>query len=280
MKNFFRSGMTLCAGALGLLASPAMAEQHLPQPWQMNFQPAASPVMERLTEVHNELLYLIVAISVFVLLLLAIIAVRFNARANPTPSKTSHNTVLEIVWTVIPIAILVFIAVKSIPLHYYMDEAADADMTLKVVGYQWYWHYEYPDHGDFGFDSYMLKDNERGENDPRLLAVDNKVVVPVDTTIRVQVTGGDVIHAWAMPAMGVKIDAVPGRLNETWFRATKLGTFYGQCSELCGVGHGFMPIALEVVSQEEFNRWVAQAKQKFASNGTMLLTDNSLEMKR
>ena len=160
----------------------------------------------------------------------------------------------------IPILILVAIAIPSLRAHYYMERTTDAEMTIKVVGYQWYWHYEYPDNGGFGYDSYMKKESELKQGEHRLLAVDNRLVVPVDTNIRVQLTGSDVIHAFAVPAFGVKRDAVPGRLNETWFKATKIGTFYGQCSELCGVGHGFMPIVIDVVSKEDFAKWTEQKK--------------------
>jgi cytochrome c oxidase subunit II len=236
----------------------------LAAPWQLGFPKPASPVMEQLVWLHNDfLLYIITVISVFVLVLMVVIAVKFNRKANPVPSKTAHNTMLEIVWTVIPIFILLVIAIPSLRAHYFIEDESGAEMTLKVLGYQWYWHYEYPDHGGFGFDSYMKKENELGPDEHRLLAVDNHVVVPVDTKIHVLMTGADVIHAWAIPALGVKRDAVPGRLNESWFTATKTGRFYGQCSELCGVGHGFMPIVMDVVSKEEFAQWVA-AKQKEA----------------
>jgi cytochrome c oxidase subunit II len=250
-----------------LLAAPsALADpipDHMPKPWQLGFQTPASPVMEQLYAAHDYLLILITAISLFVLVLLIYICLRFSRKANPVPSKTTHNMRLEVIWTVIPILILVAIAIPSLRLHYYMEDESKAEMTLKVVGYQWYWHYEYPDHGGFGFDSYMKKDKELKPGDHRLLAVDNRVVVPVDTNIRVQLTGADVIHAWALPAFGLKRDAMPGRLNETWFKATTIGTFYGQCSELCGVGHGFMPIVVDVVSKEDFAKWVKE-KQKEA----------------
>lgn len=247
----------------------AVAEEALgmAKPWQINFQEAATPVMERLTLLHDNLTILIIVISAFVLALLFFIVLRFNARSNPVPSKTTHNTFIEIVWTVVPILILLGIFIPSFKLHYYMSEPQDPEMTLKVVGYQWYWHYDYPDHG-IGFDSYIVEEKDLKPGQPRLLAVDNEVVVPVDTTILVQTTAADVIHAWAVPAFGVKKDAVPGRLNETWFRATKTGTFYGQCSELCGVKHGFMPIAVRVVSKEDFKIWVEEAKEKFAAATT------------
>jgi cytochrome c oxidase subunit II len=256
-RLFFFVFTALCATAV---AAEPVGGVH---PWQLNFQDAASPVMEKLRAMHDALLILITVISIFVLAVLAYICVRFRRSRNPVPSKTTHNTLLEVVWTVVPIVILIAIAVPSLNLHYYMERDEEMEMTLKVVGRQWYWSYEYPDHGGFGFDSYMKKEAELKPGEPRLLTVDNPVVVPVGTNIRVQMTGADVIHAWAVPAFGVKRDAMPGKLNETWFHATKEGTFYGQCSELCGNGHGFMPIQVQVVSKEAFAAWVAD-KQKQA----------------
>jgi len=245
-------------------AFPAMAaDEGYPHPWQLGFQTPASPMMEKLNYAHDLLLILITLISLFVLALLIYICVRFNRKRNPVPSKTAHNTKLEIIWTVIPIFILIAIAIPSLRIHYFMERVVDPEMTLKVTGYQWYWHYDYPDHGNFGFDSVMVKDADLKPGEHRLLAVDNQVVVPVDTTIHVEMTAADVIHAWAVPAFGVKRDAVPGRLNESWFKATKTGRFYGQCSELCGVNHGFMPIVIDVVSKQEFADWV-KTKQKTA----------------
>lgn len=258
----------LSLGILAWLPFAAQAEEGLgmAKPWQLHFQEAVTPVMERLVPLHDGLTILAVVISVAVLALLLFVVLRFNAKSNPVPSKTTHNTLIEVVWTVVPILILIGIAIPSINLHYYMAENPKPDMTLKVVGYQWYWHYEYPDNGGFGFDSYMVEEKDLKEGQPRLLTVDNEVVVPVDTTVLVQMTGGDVIHSWAVPAFGLKKDAMPGRLNETWFRAEKIGLYYGQCSELCGIKHGFMPIAVRVVSKEDFAKWVEEAKQKFAAN--------------
>lgn len=263
MKKFVSALGTLVISLFGFgaYAQDGAPMVGLATPWELNFQPPATIVMERLENMHNYLLYLIVAISLFVLFVMIYICVRFRRAANPVPSKTTHNVLLEIIWTTIPILILIAIAIPSLRLHYFMQRAVDPEMTLKVVGYQWYWHYDYPDQGGFGFDSYIKKGNDLKKNDIRLLAVDNRVVVPVDTTIRVLVTGADVIHAWAVPAFGVKRDGVPGRLNETWFKANKLGTFYGQCSELCGVGHGFMPIVVDVVSKEDFAAWSAQKRE-------------------
>jgi len=261
-RRFITEALTV-AFSIFVSAGAAMAETAVD--WQMGFQPAASPVMEQLTSFHNILLILITAITLFVLALLLYIMVRFNARANPVPSTTTHNTALEVIWTVIPIVILVVMAIPSFRLLYQADVVPESEMTLKLTGNQWYWNVEYPDHGPITYDITMLEDADRPADAPRLLAVDNDIVVPVGTTIRVQTTSVDVIHAFAMPVMGLKIDAVPGHLNETWFKATREGTFYGQCSEICGSRHAFMPTALRVVSKEAFAAWVEEAKVKYAS---------------
>jgi cytochrome c oxidase subunit II len=276
MKNVLFPVLLLACVVVALAAfmAPvyaAPAYEGIAKDWQLGFQDPATPVMEKLDSMHDFLLVVITAITVFVLLALIYICVRFRRKANPNPSKTTHNTKLEVIWTVIPIIILVVIAIPSLRIHYFMNKVVEPELTLKVVGYQWYWHYEYPDQGGFGFDSYMKKDEDLQAGDHRLLAVDNRVVVPVNTKVRVLLTGADVIHAWAVPAFGVKRDAIPGRLNETWFEATRTGRFYGQCSELCGVGHGFMPIVVDVVSKEEFAAWVA-AKQKEAGIDPASLT--------
>ena len=251
------------------VASAAAAKAEyigMARPWQLGFQPPATPVMEQLYAMYTvTLLVLIRVISILVLLLLTYICMRFHHKRNPVASKVAHNTKLEIIWTILPIFILVFIAIPSLRLHYFMQRVVDPQMTVKVTGYQWYWHYDYPDNGGFGFDSYIKKGADLKPGDIRQLAVDNALVVPVNTKIRVQITGADVIHSWAVPAFGVKKDAMPGRLNETWFEATKIGTFYGQCSQLCGVGHGFMPVAVKVVSKEDFAAWV-KGKQPAVSN--------------
>ena len=207
------------------------------------------------------------------LLLLLVIMVRFNARANPTPSRTTHNTVLEIAWTLIPIIILVAIAIPSFKLLFLQQYPPAVDVTVKATGKQWYWSYSYPDNGAFEFDSNMLQDKERKADQPRLLAVDNEMVVPVNKTIRVQVIGSEVIHAFAVPSFGVKIDAVPGRLNETWFKATREGMYYGQCSELCGRDHAYMPIAVRVVNDRDYTAWLDQAKKKYATDDSRPATD-------
>lgn len=265
MFSHFKKVAVLSALAMVFLGGPALADGQ-PKPWQFNFQPAASPVAEKIHSFNTLLIAMEVGISVLVLVLIGYIAIRFNAKRNPTPSKRSHHTVLEVLWTAAPVLILVVIAVPSLKLLFFMDRTHEADMTLKVVGHQWYWSYEYPDHGEFAFDSLMLQDDELKPGQPRLLAVDNEVVLPVDTNVRVLLTSADVIHSWAVPAFGVKTDTVPGRTNETWIRVTKEGTYYGQCSELCGVNHGFMPIAIRAVSKAEFDEWVENAKIEFARN--------------
>jgi cytochrome c oxidase subunit II len=232
-----------------------------PAPWEYKLQEAATPVMENITWFHNFMLWLITAITLFVLVLLIIVVVKFNAKANPVPSKTTHHTLIEVVWTIVPVLILVAVAVPSFRLLFLQLDIPKADLTIKATGKQWFWTYSYPDNGPFEFDSLMAADKQ-----PRLLAVDNEVVVPVNKVVRVQTTAADVIHSFAVPSFGIKIDAIPGRLNETWFKATKTGMFYGQCSELCGKDHAFMPIAIRVVTEQEFATWVEQAKKKFASN--------------
>jgi len=247
------AGMALAAGGV------ALGDQ--PRPWEITLQDAATPVMENIISFHNLLLVIITIITLFVLALLVIVVVKFNAKANPVPSKTTHNTLIEVAWTLIPVLILVAIAVPSFRLLFQQLDIPKADLTVKVTGKQWYWSYAYPDNGKFEFDSLMAADKQ-----PRLLGVDNEMVVPVNKVIRVQTTGADVIHAFAVPSFGIKIDSIPGRLNETWFKATKVGMYYGQCSELCGKDHAFMPIAVRVVNDQEFAAWVEAAKKKYATN--------------
>lgn len=248
-------------------AHPAANGLHSAAPGQLGFMEAASPIMEETIAFHDLLMWIITIITIFVTVILAYIMIKFNAKSNPVPSKTTHNTLLEIVWTVVPILILVVIAVPSFRLLYNQDVIPEADVTVKAIGNQWYWSYEYPDHEEIVFDATMLDDEAAAAaGHPRLLGTDEIVVVPVNKVIRVQVTSNDVIHAWTIPAFGSKIDAVPGVLNETWFKATKTGRFYGQCSELCGINHGFMPIVVEVVSEAEYAAWLEEAKVKYASN--------------
>ena len=242
----------------------ALAGLGQPSPWQIGLQQSASPVMGDIVWFHDFLLYIITAITAFVLALLVIVIVRFNARANPVPSRTTHNTLIEIAWTIIPIVILMVIAVPSFKLLFFQLNIPAADLTVKATGKQWYWSYNYPDNGQIEFDSLMLKEGERKEGQPRLLAVDNEMVVPVNKIVRVITTGADVIHSFAVPSFGIKIDAVPGRINETWFKATREGVYYGQCSELCGKDHAYMPIAVHVVSEQAFAAWLEEAKKKYA----------------
>jgi cytochrome c oxidase subunit 2 len=249
------------AGVALVSCGAAFAELGQPAPWEYKLQEAATPVMENITWFHDFLLVLITIITLFVLALLVIVVVKFNAKANPVPSKTTHNTLIEVAWTLIPVLILVALVVPSFRLLFLELDVPKADLTVKVTGKQWYWSYAYPDNGKFEFDSLLAQDKQ-----PRLLGVDNEMVVPVNKIVRIQTTGADVIHSFAVPAFGIKIDSVPGRLNETWFKATKLGMFYGQCSELCGKDHAFMPIAVRVVNDQEFAAWVETAKKKFAAN--------------
>ena len=270
MRAFSRFGITLFAALAAMTAGMNSAwakDGSYAVDKQINLMPAATEHMERIHEFHNLLLVIITVITVFVLGLLLWVMIRYNARANPKPATWSHNTLIEIVWTVIPILILGFITVPSIRLLHDGDGIpAQVDMTVKAIGNQWYWDYEYPDHGGFVFTSTMLSDEDaKKAGEPRLLGVDNRVVVPVGKVVRVIVTAKDVIHAWTIPAFGAKIDAMPGKLNETWFKAEREGVFYGQCSELCGARHAYMPIAVEVVSQERFDQWVEEAKKKFAA---------------
>ncbi len=262
--------------AVGLLAGSGAvgAASAAPRPWEIDFQPAVTPVMENIEDFHRFVLYIITAVTLFVLALILWIIVRYNARSNPVPSKTSHNTWLEVIWTIVPVIILVVIAIPSFKLLYFEADIPTPDLTIKAIGKQWYWTYEYTQNGDFQFDSLGLSDAAAAKaGEPRLLGVDNVVVVPVNKVVKVQTTGADVIHSWAVPAFGVKMDAIPGRINETWFKATQEGTYYGQCSELCGAHHAYMPIEVKVVSQDAFDQWVAVAKKKFAANGQSRVAD-------
>lgn len=261
LKSGFAALLALATVAmLGAGAQAADGVVMAPTEWGTGLQTAHSPVMERINEFHNVLLYIIVVISAFVLALLGWIIIRYNRKRNPTPQKWSHNTLLEMVWTAVPVIILLAIAIPSIRLLYYQDRAPNPEMTIKAIGHQWYWSYEYPDHEGITFDAIMKEEGELAEGEPRLLATDNAVVLPVGMDIRLLVTADDVIHAFALPALGVKIDAVPLRTNETWVHINTPGIYYGQCSELCGTNHGFMPIMVKAVSKEEFASWVAEKK--------------------
>jgi cytochrome c oxidase subunit 2 len=254
----------LAVAALLVGRSDAFAMEVLPKPWALNWQPAFSPTMQRIHDFHDYVLIVIVLITLFVLGLIVYIGVKFHETKNPVPSKTTHNSLLEVLWTAVPVIILVVIAIPSLKLLYFMDKTDNPEMTLKIIGHQWYWSYEYPDNGKFTFDSVMVPSDEIKPGQHRLLSVDNSVVLPVDTNVRLLMTSADVIHAWAVPPLLHKIDAVPGRINESWFKITAEGTYYGQCSELCGINHGFMPIRIEAVSKDKFKAWVAAAQKKFA----------------
>ncbi|MDA7770326.1 cytochrome c oxidase subunit II [Candidatus Pelagibacter sp.] len=246
-----------------IFVTSALANQ--PKNWQLGFQDSASQGMTEIVSFHNNILLpIIIAITVFVLFLMIYTCIRFRESKNPNPSKTTHNVAVEVLWTLIPCLILIVMAVPSFKLLYKQDTIPKVDVTIKAVGYQWYWGYEYPDENII-FESYMIKEDELKENQLRLLTVDNEIVVPVNKVVKVLITANDVLHAWALPSFGVKRDAVPGRINETWFKAEKVGTYYGQCSELCGIQHAFMPITVRVVTDEEYEIWLAEAKMKFAN---------------
>ena len=254
------------AGALAAAMAWAGTAMAAPKPWEMDLQPAVTPVMVDIEDFHQLLLYIITAVCLFVLALLLWVMIRYNAKANPTPSKTSHNTLLEVVWTAVPVIILVLIAIPSFRLLYFEMTIPKPDVTIKAIGKQWYWTYAYPAQ-KFQFDSLMLSDADAAKaGEPRLLGVDNPVYVPVNKVVEIETTGADVIHSWAVPAFGVKMDAVPGRINHTWFKATKLGTYYGECSELCGARHAFMPIEVKVVTEAQYEAWLAKAKKQYADN--------------
>ncbi|HRF07628.1 MAG TPA: cytochrome c oxidase subunit II [Xanthobacteraceae bacterium] len=259
------AGFALAVTVFGWSAA-ALAGTGQPSPWQMGFQGSASPIMDQINQFHWWLLIVCTVITLFVLVLLIIVFVRFNEKANPTPSTTTHHTLLEVAWTVLPVIILVALAIPSFRLLFNQLHTPTADLTVKATGTAgWTWVYEYPDHNGLNFISSIIPDNKLQPGQPRLLSVDNELVVPVNKVVRVQVTAEGIIHAFAVPSFGVKIDAIPGRLNETWFKATKTGWFYGQCSELCGINHAYMPIAVRVVTEEEFAKWLEDAKKKFAT---------------
>lgn len=242
------------------LLLPRLACAYDVSDWQINFQEAASPVMQAFHDFHNILLYMCFIITGIICSLLAWVCFRYNKKANPNPSKFTHNAVLEIIWTIIPVVIVISLLIPSIKLLYFANEVPESEMTIKIIGKQWYWTYGYDDESNISFDSVLDPNGKL-----KLLDVDNKLVLPVDTNIRFLITGADVIHSWAVPAFGIKTDAVPGRINETWVRITKRGQYYGQCSELCGRDHGFMPISIEAVSKEDFVKWKDEAKTKFGS---------------
>ena len=259
-----RAALALAFGVIVILAITGVAGAAEPKPWEIGMQPPATPVKERLSAFHDELLIIITLITLFVLGLLVYAMWRFSHRRNPVPSRTSHNTVIEMLWTVVPVLILIIIAIPSFKLMYYMDRVPNPEMTIKVTGHQWYWSYEYPDQGGLAFDSNIIPEDQLKPGQKRLLDVDNPLVVPEDTTIRVLVTGTDVIHSWFVPSFGVQEYAIVGRLNESWMKIERAGTYYGQCNQICGVNHAFMPIKVEAVSKDAFQHWLVDAKKKFA----------------
>lgn len=293
MKAVFKRLMTM-AGAAATFAgvsTAALAAESGIKEWQLGFQASVTDVMDDITWFNGFTLVIITVITLFVLALLIVCMTRFSAKKNPVPSRTSHNTMIEVVWTVAPILILVVIAIPSFRLLYKQLDIPEYEMTVKAIGYQWYWGYEYTDEnmGELAFDSLMIGDPSDPAKDlaarqevadargvslnevPRLLSVDYDLVIPVDTTVRMQVTSEDVIHSFAMPSFGVKVDAIPGRLNETWFHAREEGVYYGQCSELCGKAHAFMPIAVRVVSKDQFQTWATAAQDDLDTANQQLL---------
>jgi len=261
---FVVTSVAVFAGGAAMAADAPLGQPH---PWQLGLQAGVTPVMDNVIWFHNLLLWVIAAIVLFVLILLVLVVVKFNARSNPVPSRTTHHTLIEVVWTVVPVLILVMIAVPSFRLLFLQLNTPKADITVKATGKQWFWSYSYPD-DKFEFDSLMVAEKDLKPGQPRLLAVDNDMVVPVNKVVRVLTTGADVIHSWAVPSFGVKIDAIPGRINETWFKAEREGVYYGQCSELCGKDHAYMPITVRVVSEKDYAAWVDEAKKKFAFDGS------------
>lgn len=258
------------AVGLALAAMPALAQEGVPvlgapQDKGIGLQAPATELAERMDFVHNAVLMpIITIITLFVLGLLFIVWYRFRESKNPVPSKNTHNTVLEVAWTIVPALILVFIAVFSFPLLYRQLQIPTPELTVRAIGHQWYWAYEYPDNGNFTFDANMVEKADLKPSQNYLLDTDNEVVLPVETDIRIQITATDVIHSWTVPAFGVKHDAVPGRTNESWFNIKKPGVYYGQCAELCGVRHAYMPIKVRAVTKDEYQAWVTEAQQKFA----------------
>ncbi|WP_404817609.1 cytochrome c oxidase subunit II [Falsiroseomonas ponticola] len=265
------AGRAISAFALALTAmlfagGEALAQGMVgaPQPWGMGLQASGGPIKDAISSFNSLVFWIIVVITIFVFLLLCYVVWKFRAEVNPNPSRTSHNTLLEVAWTVIPVLILVVIAIPSFRLIYYQDRAVDADLTINVQGRQWYWHYGYPDHGNFTFDSYPVQTADLQPGQIRNLDVDNPLVIPVGATVRILTTGQDVIHSFFVPSLGVQKYTIPGRTMETWLRADRAGTFYGQCNQICGVNHWFMPIVVRAVPPAEFQAWAEQAKTRFA----------------
>lgn len=278
-NKFFQKLQFSLLGIMSLLPTISHASENIgiPQDYQLTFQDAATPNMADITWFHNSFLFpIILVITLFVTALLIYVMIRFSAKNNPNPSKTTHNSLIEVIWTVVPVIILIIIAIPSFRILYtQQDIPVDADLTIKATGYQWYWGYEYPDNDGMYFDSLPLEEDELTEGKLRLLSVDNPLVVPAGAVVRVQVTSSDVIHNWAVPSFGVKMDAIPGRLNETWFKVDNPGIYYGMCSELCGVRHAFMPIEVHVMEKADYQAWLAGASEEFASK---IKNSNNIEL--
>ena len=276
LRSLLSAAMSVMMAFGVLCVSTAYAAE--PQPWQLGLQDPAGSIAERATSLHNMLLVIITVISLFVLGLLVYVCVRFRASANPKPSKTSHNTIIEILWTVVPVLILVVIAVPSFQLLYFMDKTKDTEMVIKVTGNQWYWNYEYPDE-NISFDSYLVDEEELGEDQIRLLSVDNPLVVPAGTRIKLLVTGNDVMHSFFVPSLAVQIYSIAGRINEAWIDVPE-GTkkYYGQCNQICGVNHAYMPIVVQALNEADYAEWLLNAKEEFASveipSATLLASAN------
>ncbi len=277
MQSLRRLGAAFLAMAAMLIAVPGLALAQAPHPWQMGFQKAFSPVGEAVHSLHNLVLIIITVITLFVLGLMVYVMVRFNRRANPNPSRTSHHTLLEVAWTVLPVLILVIIAIPSFRLVYFEDRTHEPDMTVKVTAHQWYWEYGYPDNGNFAIESRMIPTDELKPGQIRLLDVDNQLVVPVGKNIRVLTNSPDVIHSFYVPSLGVQRYAVPGRTIETWFKVTQAGTYYGQCNQICGANHAYMPISIKAVPPAEFATWAAGAK-KAADSGQPIPSAGSTQL--
>jgi len=286
LKNALQGTLVGAAAGLSMAAAPALAGKGQPSDWQLGMQQAATEIADRIHTFHDGVNIVIIAIAVFVLILLAIVVFRFNEKANPTPSRTTHHTGLEVAWTIIPVFILVGIAIPSFKLLFAQYTYPNADVTLKVTGNQWNWTYAYPDQGNFNFTSIMLTDAERQERtkkgiaSPRLLSVDNEAIIPVGKAVLVLITSSDVIHNWTVPSFGSKVDAVPGRTTATWFRAREEGIYYGQCSELCGKDHAFMPIAVRVVKPEVFEQWAALMKDRKRAPARELIEKVAIEQSK
>lgn len=265
MQEFRRLRATLVTLLLLAAAMPGGAAfAQAPRPWEMAMQPAFSPVKQQIIDLHNFVLVIITLITLVVGGLLGWVMYRYNANRNPVPGHAVHNTVLEVAWTVIPVLILVVMAIPSFRLIYYEDRTFDPDLTIKVTGHQWYWEYTYPDDGNLDFSSYIVPDDQLKPGQLRLLTVDHPLVVPVNKNIRILESSGDVIHSWFIPSLGVQRYAIPGRTIETWLRADKPGTYYGECNQICGTNHSRMPIMVQAVSEQDFEAWLVHAKKEFA----------------